>query len=538
MTKSLVLLMLLMLLMLNGSDIIGNLEVLQWGSLRTAWRDSLKGQPESVLRHLVTCLGKCHIGGTAWAAWAAWAAWKKMHDKENWVNTYVFKHPHFGNRTSNHAESSHASLKHVLGTSSGKLKTVTMKVVKWYEALVDDRKRRLTMECFGESTTIVFDKINSSRLNDICHKVYRFAMDHIKLKLAKSIISEKLTKECECLINYNYLLPCYHQLAHITKISTITPQLAYKLERVTQILTNAQSKQQQIHFEEYINKIIELDSKQKLENLNGPTVVEAIKGRPKNTKRKMIALEYCPEAEKEETIKKTKTEKKQKKFNSFDFFRFSRHELSLEKQQKAFKKIINLGSPCDYTLLTNLTIAPHQISQIFSPEADGNCGYRAIAMEVYQNQKRWPEVKDKMLENYLKYQHTHYQGRMEHGHMPASTNPLIISLQDKRSPLPQQHWFGTIDHSQLLANAYNRTVAVYWNTSRETGDCLFVPFITTPDRFEPIILILDINHFLLAKRKPTRNFNWRQINPFHKAIAVQAVQAVETAQAAQAVPPI
>ncbi|OAD71775.1 hypothetical protein PHYBLDRAFT_72743 [Phycomyces blakesleeanus NRRL 1555(-)] len=56
---------------------------------------------------------------------------RKMHDKENWVNTYVFKHPHFGNRTSNRAESSHASLKHALGTSSGKLKTVTMKVAKW-----------------------------------------------------------------------------------------------------------------------------------------------------------------------------------------------------------------------------------------------------------------------------------------------------------------------------------------------------------------------------------------------------------------------
>ncbi|OAD81168.1 hypothetical protein PHYBLDRAFT_161797 [Phycomyces blakesleeanus NRRL 1555(-)] len=271
-----------------------------------------------------------------------------MHDKENWLNTYVFKHPHFGNRTSNRAESSHASLKHALGTSSGKLKTVTMKVVKWYEALVYDRKRRLTTECLGESTTVVFDKINSSRLNDIRHKVCRFAMDHIKLELAKSIIPEKLTKECECLINYNYLLPCYHQLAqykkipisciprrwrinylegedhsiihntlpvskNITKITTITPQLAYKLEWVTQILTNAQSKQQQIHFKEYINKIIELDSKQKLENLNDPTVVEAIKDKPKNTKRKMIALKHCLEAEKEETTKKTKTEKKQKK---------------------------------------------------------------------------------------------------------------------------------------------------------------------------------------------------------------------------------
>ncbi|OAD81167.1 hypothetical protein PHYBLDRAFT_138709 [Phycomyces blakesleeanus NRRL 1555(-)] len=57
--------------------------------------------------------------------------------------------------------------------------------------------------------------------------------------------------------------------------------------------------------------------------------------------------------------------------------------------------------------------------------------------------------------------------------MSASTNLLIIHLKDKRLLLPQQHWFGTIDHPQLVAGAFNRSVVVYWNTSRETGDCLF-----------------------------------------------------------------
>ncbi|OAD74844.1 hypothetical protein PHYBLDRAFT_144204 [Phycomyces blakesleeanus NRRL 1555(-)] len=139
-------------------------------------------------------------------------------------------------------------------------------------------------------------------------------------------------------------------------------------------------------------------------------------------------------------------------------------------------------------------------------------------MEIYQDQKKWPEVKENMLEAYLKYQHTYYQGGMENDNMPATTNPLTISLKDKRSPLPQQHWFGTIDHPQLVADTFNRSVAVYWNTPRETGDCLFVSLTTTPEKFEPIIIILDINHFLLAKRKPIRNFIWPEINPFHKVI--------------------
>ncbi|OAD76751.1 hypothetical protein PHYBLDRAFT_142260 [Phycomyces blakesleeanus NRRL 1555(-)] len=92
---------------------------------------------------------------------------KKMKDKENWVNMYVYKHAHFGNCTSNHAESAHASLKHSLGTSLGKLKTVTLKVKKWYDKLVADRKHWLMVKSLGEGTKIVFDKVNAARLNDI-----------------------------------------------------------------------------------------------------------------------------------------------------------------------------------------------------------------------------------------------------------------------------------------------------------------------------------------------------------------------------------
>ncbi|OAD65674.1 hypothetical protein PHYBLDRAFT_175852 [Phycomyces blakesleeanus NRRL 1555(-)] len=380
-----------------------------------------------------------------------------MKDKENWVNMYVYKYSHFGNRTSNRAESAHASLKHSLGTSSGKLMTVTLKVKKWYQELVDDRKCRLMTECLGESTEVVFDKVNGARLNDIYH------------------------------LTINNAEPVS---ANIAKITTISPQFDHDLELVHEGFHSTHSKQEQIDIHNLVKNILEKMTKQKLEDLNGPTIVEAIKGQPKNTKPK-----------------------EQK-----NFALFSRKQISSTQEQKALQNITNLGLPIDHTILTNLTIAPKHITKVFSPEADGNCGYRAIAMEIYQDQKKWLEVKENMLEAYLKYQHTYYQGRMENGNMPASTNPLIIILKDKRSPLPQQHWFGTIDHPQLAADVFNRSVAVYWNTPRETGDCLFVPLTTTPEKFEPIIIILYINHFLLAKRKPIRNFTWPKINPFHKAI--------------------
>ncbi|OAD73103.1 hypothetical protein PHYBLDRAFT_169357 [Phycomyces blakesleeanus NRRL 1555(-)] len=464
-----------------------------------------------------------------------------MKDTKNWVNMYVYKHAHFGNHMSNCTESAYASLNSSLGTSLGKLKTVTLKVKKWYDELVADHKHRLMVESL-EGTKIVFDKVNVTRLNDIHLKVCRFAMDQIKLELSKSIIPKKLAKECKCLIQYNCLLPCYHTLAkfntipisciprrwrknyleeenhltiqnttpvppNINNIKPITPEFNYALKLICEHFINAQSKQEQINIYQLIEKTLKQIDAQKLKSLKGPTVVEAIKGRPKNTKCKMIALEHCINTEKEKITKKIKTEKEQKKQKIFS-----------AKEQKAIKNIINLGSPCDPTLLTNLTIASKHISTIFSPEADGNCGYRAIAMEVYQDQEEWSKVKDKMLETFLKHQNNYYHGRMEHGNMPASNNPLIHSLQDKHSPLPQQHWFGIIDHPQLVADTFSRAVTVYWNTPIETGNCLFVSFSTLPEKVELIIIILDINHFLLAKRKNTRNFCWPKINPFHKRI--------------------
>ncbi|OAD67111.1 hypothetical protein PHYBLDRAFT_174497 [Phycomyces blakesleeanus NRRL 1555(-)] len=261
-------------------------------------------------------------------------------------------------------------------------------------------------------------------------------------------------------------------LSNTNNIKPITPEFNYALELICEHFANAQSEQEQINIYQLIEKTLKQIDAQKLKNLKGPTVVEAIKGRPKNTKCKMIALEHCINTKKEKTTKKIKTEKEQKK-----------QKISSAKEQKAIKNIINLGLPCDSTLLTNLTIPPKHILTSFSSEADGNCGYSMIAMEVYQDQEEWSKVEDKMLETFLKHQHNYYHGRMEHGNMSASNSPLICSLQDKRSPLPQQHWFGTIDHPQLVADTFSRTVAVYWNISTETDDCLFVPFATLPEKW-------------------------------------------------------
>ncbi|OAD66176.1 hypothetical protein PHYBLDRAFT_175471 [Phycomyces blakesleeanus NRRL 1555(-)] len=278
-----------------------------------------------------------------------------MKDKENWVNMYVYKHAHFGNRISNSAESTHASLKHSLGTSLGKLKTVTLKVKKWYDKLVADRKHWLMVESLGEGTKIVFNKVNAARLNDIRLKVY-----HLTIQNATPV------------------------LPNTNNIKPITPEFNYVLELICKYFANAQSKQEQINIYQLIEKTLKQIDAQKLKNLKGPTVVEAIKGRSKNTKRKMIALEHCINTEKEKIIKKIKTEKEQK----------NRWKLWVQ--------------------------------------GDSNGSVPGPGGVI-----------------------------KKHGNMSASNNPLIRSLQDKHSPLPQQYWFGTINHPQLVADTFSRAVTFF-----------------------------------------------------------------------------
>jgi hypothetical protein len=55
---------------------------------------------------------------------------------------------------------------------------------------------------------------------------------------------------------------------------------------------------------------------------------------------------------------------------------------------------------------------PHDsITDIFNPEADGNCGFRALAKEVCGSQEEWKRVKDDLQDMYLKdaglYQEIH-----------------------------------------------------------------------------------------------------------------------------------
>ncbi|ORE06844.1 hypothetical protein BCV72DRAFT_305160 [Rhizopus microsporus var. microsporus] len=97
------------------------------------------------------------------------------------------------------------------------------------------------------------------------------------------------------------------------------------------------------------------------------------------------------------------------------------------------------------------------ISCFISPEADGNCGFRAISIAVYGTETRWIEVKDRMLETYIRCEGSLYRDRFG---VNEKAN-IVITLTCKAAPnMNFSHWFGTVDLSQIAADVFQRTAVV------------------------------------------------------------------------------
>ncbi|OAD70343.1 hypothetical protein PHYBLDRAFT_171726 [Phycomyces blakesleeanus NRRL 1555(-)] len=219
------------------------------------------------------------------------------------------KIPSFRKPHPNRAESAHAS-KHSLGTSSGKLKTVILKVKKWCEELVADSKHRLMVECIGENTTILFNKRNAARLNDIRHKIGCNCPNQLsQRRKTKSADVSLHTINCShviiSLLNLiSFQFPVFQDSReeNAWKAKPLTLPMVFCIS--TKVSTTHRANNYKLIFNYQSKKIAAQIVQQKLEDLNSPKIVEAIKGLHKNTKRKIIALEHCIENEKEQKTTK------------------------------------------------------------------------------------------------------------------------------------------------------------------------------------------------------------------------------------------
>lgn len=158
------------------------------------------------------------------------------------------------------------------------------------------------------------------------------------------------------------------------------------------------------------------------------------------------------------------------------------------------------------------------VKSIYSPVGDGQCGFRSLAMSLYGDQNKWTDVKDQMLETYLKYKNTWYISRIDDP--PRMTRILSCKL----SPCTVDTYFDYIDCPQIAADTFGRIIAMYsisldLDGSDYYSSTLFFPFTQHPKSTEVINIFLTSYHYYLIEPAKTENgstvgYILPLINPF------------------------
>lgn len=176
------------------------------------------------------------------------------------------------------------------------------------------------------------------------------------------------------------------------------------------------------------------------------------------------------------------------------------------------------------------------VAVLVDPRPDGNCGFRAVSLAVFQQEDAWRQVKKTMLGLFMKntplYQTYGVENVVEAERILAST----------QSPCSAGFWYNTIECPQLTADAYGRPVVLFSTSLKvdkegnymvdELGETLytkssqtFVPssYLDPTYMFDPIVLLLSDSHFYLVElktnprsKKHIKFSNWPSINPYHK----------------------
>ena len=52
-------------------------------------------------------------------------------------------------------------------------------------------------------------------------------------------------------------------------------------------------------------------------------------------------------------------------------------------------------------MVTNNLIPHLEVDEVYNPIGDGNCGFRALAVELFGDERKYLDIKDAMLRHYL-----------------------------------------------------------------------------------------------------------------------------------------
>ncbi|KAH6787647.1 hypothetical protein C2S52_007199, partial [Perilla frutescens var. hirtella] len=391
--------------------------------------------------------------------------------KQRFVAAWTNKIMHFGNLTTNRAESAHAKLKKWLGSSQGDFDS------SWtiINSLIELQSAEIKAS-FEQSLNIVEHNFKPLLFRELRGLVSRKALNMILIESERANNVGIDANLCGCIIRRTHGLPCAHKIAEYLRdfrpisLSIIHPHwLKLNLRRA-----QPDCGSYKVSIDDEMNTIWsrfqasdqpgKLALKRKLRELGNPVTTfltpplekSKTKGRPSlkengSTRRDPSYFEVvetiCSKRESELSAKSVKIRKGAK--------------IPVRRSNSAMHFLDSFPS----------FIQPH-VRNIFDVKSDGHCGFRAVASLLGFGEDCWLKVREELVEKLCNHRHyyVNFYGSTE----------LVAELLEVLScfiiPAPYKSWMTLPDMGHLVASRYN---VVFVHISKQ--QCLtYLPLRSNP----------------------------------------------------------
>ncbi|XP_028097182.1 uncharacterized protein LOC114297034 [Camellia sinensis] len=395
---------------------------------------------------------------------------------QSWLNPYKDKFAvwtdscmHFGNVTTNKAKSAHAKLKRQLGSNQVNFECSWTKIHSLLELQHVDIKAS-----FEKSLIVVQHQFKPSHFRELRSNISITALDHVLVETKRANDAGIDASVCGCVVRRTHRLPCAHKIAdyirqgHPIPLDSINPHWR-TLELVQKLKNDKVELSCEPKFDLILKRfntsdyIMQLEILHKLKEIANPQSTFLI----------------------ESDVKPNPRSKGHKKIPTQDSVKVQTKRLAKEKVYRT--------CTTNYSYVDALPVGlkPY-IRLIKDVDADGNCGFRAIAGLMGLTKPEWGQVRRDLLQEF----HTH----VDHYTHLYGSHDRIEELTDILSyfepNLGYHRWMTMPDMGHLIASCYN--VVLYLLSAQQ---CLtFLPLRLVPisqfQRREIAIGFVNGNHFV------------------------------------------
>lgn len=139
------------------------------------------------------------------------------------------------------------------------------------------------------------------------------------------------------------------------------------------------------------------------------------------------------------------------------------------------------------------------IESEYNPEADGNCGFRALAHLILGDEQRFGDIKQQMLDRLLGNKDWYIKNDVYRG---DDVTRMVEILEMREKNVASRYWFYTPDCCQLAADTF--ITPLHFHSTH--GAQLYLPMTnTTYASYKPITLHFTGSHItLLVYRRGAR----------------------------------